>query len=956
MLKKSVSAIIVLTMLVSLFSATPLSVAAEEISYCDTGSSAALENDDLAFIGNNSLGTMLAAEYDKNSEDTEPSGCGIYSVEVEGKTARADVRVLTDSRLIVAIFDEDGQNMYGSGISDVTAEDSIVELPLELDTIPEYFTVKAFLIDKLTDLPLCKQYETDRYTQRMHEFFSKTVDDFDEAKVLNLDDSDEENFLVYDSDTVIIESGDTNKVTKSDRNTKEYVIENIDESVSSLKPDDIFSCDLGDNKLLIIKIISINITGSTAFIIGEEPDLEEAFDYIRIDTSHNAGEVEVDNSALDDDVTCIEYGDDDLVPTGWELIDSEFEASTELNYKFDIKEHKNEQDTFETNNKNSVSLNLKLSVDVKCYYDAHLFQDDEVEFSFTLKYELGASLDLKLSGKLKRPLGYLTFMPIPAVTVSFTPSLVLSGKVEAKFSLKTKGQIGKAFKNGFFEDLYKAPQSEFSLKLKAEVFIGLSLVPEIAIAGGIIKAKAEAEAGVKIKAELEYSTDSIFDKGDTKHLCTSCVEGEIFFVAEISVELSLLDADWMRWNNTLAKFERKITDFYYSFDTNKFGFTKCPNKSYKIRLTLFDNKYQPIINAYINDLVSTDSNGMAELYLKAGSQILTIKKSTKTVQRSISVSTPSSHRLIIDFNKPEGNTTGSFGSGVVVNKSRVILKSGYCGSDVKYTLFEDGILEISGSGDMYREGEAPWRSLRDSISTVIIWDGVTSIGGRLFSDCTNLTSIIIPNSVTVINKNAFTGCISLISIDIPNSVTRIDDYAFFDCTNLKSVNIPTSVSTINSFAFGNCKSLSRVVIPDSVTHLGGHVFYGCTNLTSVILPDSISYISGGAFSGCSILTSILIPGSITSIGESAFENCSNLTYLEIPNSVTSIGHYAFRNCTSLSSIRIPESVTSLGRNVFYNCSNLENVIIPNSITTLSPYLFAECTSLDNVNIGQLSCK
>ena len=136
-----------------------------------------------------------------------------------------------------------------------------------------------------------------------------------------------------------------------------------------------------------------------------------------------------------------------------------------------------------------------------------------------------------------------------------------------------------------------------------------------------------------------------------------------------------------------------------------------------------------------------------------------------------------------------------------------IVDSGTCGaegdgSNLTWTLDSDGVLTISGSGDMHGYGSsgAPWHGIRSMVKSAVIAEGVTSIGGCAFYDCTSLTSVTIPDSVTSIGNFAFQGCTSLTSVTIPNSVTRIGDWAFYNCTSLTSVTIPDSVMSIGERA------------------------------------------------------------------------------------------------------------------------------------------------------------
>ena len=108
------------------------------------------------------------------------------------------------------------------------------------------------------------------------------------------------------------------------------------------------------------------------------------------------------------------------------------------------------------------------------------------------------------------------------------------------------------------------------------------------------------------------------------------------------------------------------------------------------------------------------------------------------------------------------------------------VSSGECGRFLTWTLDDNGVLTISGKGEMYdykESGGSPWKN-NNAIKKVVITAGVTRIGDYAFYDCSGLTSVTIPNSVTWIGKRAFYYCSGLTSVTIPNSVTSIGQKAF----------------------------------------------------------------------------------------------------------------------------------------------------------------------------------
>lgn len=320
--------------------------------------------------------------------------------------------------------------------------------------------------------------------------------------------------------------------------------------------------------------------------------------------------------------------------------------------------------------------------------------------------------------------------------------------------------------------------------------------------------------------------------------------------------------------------------------------------------------------------------------------------------------------------------------------------SGSCGNDVQWS-FSGGKLTISGSGAMYnysKTSDVPWNG--KEINSVVVNNGVTSIGDGAFENCTSVTRIVyagfsssaslnnitLPASVTSIGKRAFSGCTKVTSVILPDNVTTIGASAFNGCTSLTGISLPNGATNIGSGAFSGCTSLTGITLPEGVTKLSDNVFNGCASLTNVAIPNSVTGIGAGAFSGCTSVANIVyrgfknatnltgvtltLPDNVTSIGANAFSDCTGLRTVTLPKGVTSIAEGTFSRCVKLTSVALPKNVTSIGKRAFYNCTSVANVVyhafenatsltgitLPSSVKSIGEGAFSRCTGLRNVDL------
>lgn len=159
----------------------------------------------------------------------------------------------------------------------------------------------------------------------------------------------------------------------------------------------------------------------------------------------------------------------------------------------------------------------------------------------------------------------------------------------------------------------------------------------------------------------------------------------------------------------------------------------------------------------------------------------------------------------IDIIKPEGT--------IEITQNGNYNISNYANAKIsvnsEYTAKMDATYEISSNGTIFNG-----QLIIDGELSLIIPEGVETIGNSAFRECQHLTSLTIPDSVTYIGDYAFENCASLTSLIIPNSVEVISQGAFGGCISLTMLKLPHSIMEILDYAFVNCYSLALIDLTD----------------------------------------------------------------------------------------------------------------------------------------------
>ena len=204
------------------------------------------------------------------------------------------------------------------------------------------------------------------------------------------------------------------------------------------------------------------------------------------------------------------------------------------------------------------------------------------------------------------------------------------------------------------------------------------------------------------------------------------------------------------------------------------------------------------------------------------------------------------------------------------------LLTGTCGENVSWSLDWFGKLVISGTGDMdsysvsySANNPAPWYyDHNDAITSVVVEEGVTSVGAYAFYQCRNLTAVTLADSVATLGTAAFNNCNVLTSVKLPASLEAIPDNCFNYCA-LSEIDWPAGLTSIGKNAFSGCP-FGDLTLPEGLTFIGQNAFNGCSNIGRLTLPSTLTTVDASGFRGMWNTTEFVFTGDAPSIGSYSF--------------------------------------------------------------------------------------
>ena len=351
-----------------------------------------------------------------------------------------------------------------------------------------------------------------------------------------------------------------------------------------------------------------------------------------------------------------------------------------------------------------------------------------------------------------------------------------------------------------------------------------------------------------------------FDYRNDDNLCgyCRCILGKCR-VTDMLAQLMVLNAQIDKYNETIEGLNNKIDNLRLKIDDMTGDIVKvgqCGDDIYyvlysdgKLLLRGTGEMYDygtaiPISDAHYPDV---DGDGRvtasdASLILSAASNLGVGRKSGLTPEQE----------LLADVNRD--------GSINAVDASLVLSFAAASGAG-NYSDTPEGWTEFL--NDQHASDNLSLFFDDQNIKSLVVSDGITSLGTFAFNYCNNLTSASLPNTLTKIGRNAFaalaTDIYGLTAISIPGKVTEIGQYAFAN-TRITSLTVPRSVTTVGAYVCHECTNLATVRYEGAV--IGAYMFAGCTVLTDFTIAKSVKEIQTYAFYSCNKLKALNYEGSL----------------------------------------------------------------------------------------------
>lgn len=470
------------------------------------------------------------------------------------KTATVNLKTTINSTLLVGVYTEDEKQLLGVGTKSVITTDTEVKVDVNITSMPQYFIAKGYLVDNTTMKPISTVYICTYYTKDMQDLFKSNIDSYDRDRVVNFDDSYNNNFAVYHDDVIQESTSEiSNIIVSDDDNT--CVVNNASNNIRNLKNGDVLALGSDYDELIYLKVLNISIDGDCVTITKDEDfEVTDLFECVKISNSDDLYEVE-EMSAKEQKA----YSDISVYASNNEIDDSGVKTKT------------NSIGTFSGSANATGKLTLTLTLGFDFFVSPAKIQKSSI--SLYLDYNLQFNFDVKVKGSADfNKMPYFSFKIAAGILeIKVTPNIKVDFNLEIHLVISYYGRVGMNLDiTGKFTNISQPSTLDGNLTAEGTLKVNFSL--EIAL---IVLSGPELVKGYITPHLILTATAKL----DNSHKCTVCFAGNLSYDFNINYGVKFLKKDKYNFGGNKAIKNGELCKFYYSATTGKFGTGKCPNVS-----------------------------------------------------------------------------------------------------------------------------------------------------------------------------------------------------------------------------------------------------------------------------------------------------------------------------------------------------------------------------------------
>ena len=229
-----------------------------------------------------------------------------------------------------------------------------------------------------------------------------------------------------------------------------------------------------------------------------------------------------------------------------------------------------------------------------------------------------------------------------------------------------------------------------------------------------------------------------------------------------------------------------------------------------------------------------------------------------------------------------------YGGGSVTPPPSTETVSGTCGDSATWTYDPSTkTLTISGTGAMknYVSGmETPWFLYLEQIETLVVTEGITTVGNHALSNAISLKYVTLPATLAGVGMNAFNNCPAIVYAYVDReqgTVALLSGNTDLESklTYKAAASLPTSGSCGNSVNWSYSTTSKTLTISGSgpmydYSDVSATPWYSClADIAYVVVTEGVTTVGNNALNGASNLRTVTLPSTLTTVGTNAFSSC-----------------------------------------------------------------------------------